>query len=496
MIVQGWNPMLHPRIGDVEADFELVCDNGQRLTRLFIHRHPLPFLARSESLMFPPRPLSFAKLGRLLSIALIGTFAPALIATEAPTAETWTQWRGPSRDGQVAGPTWPAQLSEDTLKPTWTLPLGPSYSGPIVSADRVFVTETRDKSTEVVRALDRLTGKELWSHSWAGALSVPFYAKSRGDWIRATPATNGKLVFVAGMRDVLVAVDVFTGKEQWSVDFVKKYGTGVPDFGLVCSPLLDGDAIFIQAANSLVKLKQDTGEVVWRSFEGKPGVMSAGSFSSPVLATIHGQRQLVVQSRENLAGIDPESGKVLWSHPVPSYRGMNILTPTVFGDAVFTSSYQNRSWLYSVAKTEGSFNVQESWSNSAQGYMSTPVIIDGHAYLHMGNQRFTCIDLKTGARVWNSDSFGKYSSLVAQGDRILALDERGFLLLIKADPKGFQLLDQRKVAAEDTWAHLAVCGEEIFVRELRAISAFRWQSPKLRADATPNREILRATAGE
>ena len=446
--------------------------------------------------MSPTRPFPFSKLSLLLSVGLLGTHSPALIAADTPAAETWTQWRGPSRDGQVAGPAWPAKLSEDTLKPTWTLPLGPSYSGPIVSADRVFVTETRDKSTEVVRALDRVTGKELWSHSWAGALSVPFYAKSRGDWIRATPATNGKLVFVAGMRDVLVAVDALTGKEQWSVDFVKKYGTEVPAFGLVCSPLLDGDAIYLQAANSLVKLKQATGEVIWRSFEGKPGVMSAGAFSSPVLATIHGQRQLVVQSRENLAGIELESGKVLWSHPVPSYRGMNILTPTVYGDAVFTSSHQNRSWLYSVTKAEGSFTVQESWSNNAQGYMSTPVVIDGHAYLHMGNQRFTCIDLKTGTRVWNSESFGKYTSLVAQGDRILALDERGILLLIKADPKGFQLLDQRKVAAEDTWAHLVVCGEEIFVRELRAMSAFRWQSPKLSADATPPAEAQRAATEE
>ena len=446
--------------------------------------------------MPPSCPLSFPKLGLLLAIAVSGAPASVLIAADTPAAATWTQWRGPSRDGQVAGPIWPAKLSEDTLKPTWTLPLGPSYSGPIVSADRVFVTETRDKSTEVVRALDRQTGKELWSHSWAGAMSVPFYAKSRGDWIRATPATNGKLVFVAGMRDVLVAVDALTGKEQWSVDFVKTYGTGVPDFGLVCSPLLDGDAIFIQAANSLVKLKQDTGEILWRSFEGKPGVMSAGSFSSPVLATIHGQRQLVVQSRENLGGIDPDSGKVLWSHPVPSFRGMNILTPTVVGDAVFTSSYQNRSWLYSVAKAAGTFDVQEAWSNNAQGYMSSPVVIAGHAYLHMGNQRFTCIDLTTGTRIWNSDAFGKYVSLVAQGDRILALDERGILLLIKADPKGFQLLDQRKVAAEDTWAHLVVCGEEVFVRELRAMSAFRWQAPKLSADATPPATSPRASADE
>ena len=31
-----------------------------------------------------------------------------------------------------------------------------------------------------------------------------------------------------------------------------------------------------------------------------------------------------------LAGVDPESGDVLWSQEVPAYRGMNILTPTVY----------------------------------------------------------------------------------------------------------------------------------------------------------------------
>ena len=394
---------------------------------------------------------------------------------DAVAADDWPQWRGPERNSQVGGPAWPAKLSDGSLTPLWRTPLGPSYSGPIASGDRVFVTETRDKSTEVVRALDRRTGRELWQHTWPGAISVPFYAKSRGDWIRATPATNGRLVFVAGMRDVLVAVDAQTGKEKWSVDFVQRYGTGVPDFGLISSPLLDGDAVFIQAANSVVRIRQETGEILWRSFEGKSGVMSAGAFSSPVLATLHGRRQLVVQSRERLAGLDPDSGQVLWSHPVPSFRGMNILTPTVVGDSVFTSSYQNRSWLYAVAARDGGFTVEERWSNNAQGYMSSPVIIGGHAYLHLGNGRFTCIDLATGTRVWNSDSFGKYVSLVAQGDRILGLDERGILLLIKADPAGFQLLDQHKVATQDTWAHLAIAGDEIYVRELNALAAFRWQ---------------------
>jgi hypothetical protein len=106
--------------------------------------------------------------------------------------------------------------------------------------------------------------------------------------------------------------------------------------------------------------------------------------------------------------------------------------------------------------------------------MSTPVFVDNHAYLHLRNQRFTCVDLRTGERKWTTRPYGKYWSLVANGDRILALDQRGDLLLIRATPEKFDLLDERKISNDSTWAHLAVCGRDVFVRELNALAAYRW----------------------
>jgi outer membrane protein assembly factor BamB len=393
--------------------------------------------------------------------------------------QEWSQWRGPNRDGQVNGPAWPDRLTDKYIEATWRVPLAPSYSGPIVSAEAVFVTETKDKSTEIVRALSRATGKELWKVEWPGAISVPFFAKRSGDWIRATPAFDGKSLYVAGMRDVLVSLDAKTGKENWRVDFTKAFSTAPPEFGLVCSPLLDGNALYIQAGNAVVKLDKRTGKVLWRALSNENGsIMNNGAFSSPVLATVAGQKQLLVQTREQLAGLDPETGQQLWIQNVPSFRGMNILTPVVFGDAIFTSSYQNKSWLFRISKGATGFAVNQAWENNAQGYMSTPVVIDGHAYLHLGNQRFTCINLQTGERTWTSKPFGKYASLVTQRDRILALDERGVLLLIKANPKEFELLSEKQVSEGETWAHLAIAGEELFIRELNAMTAWRWRTPK------------------
>ncbi len=392
-------------------------------------------------------------------------------------AGTWPQWRGPTRDGQFRGPTWPERLSDGSLQLRWRVPLGPSYSGPIVSEELIFTTETKNKEAEVVRALDRQTGKERWRVEWPGAMTVPFFAAANGSWIRSTPAHDGDRLYVAGMRDLLVCLDARTGKEHWRVDFARQLKSPLPAFGCVCSPLVDGDAVYLQAGGSVVRLNKKTGAIVWRALKDEGG-MNGSAFSSPILATLGGQRQLVVQTRQKLAGINPDSGDVLWSQVVPSFRGMNILTPVAVGDGIFTSSYGNKSWLFAITRAQDRFAVAEAWSNKAHGYMSTPVVVDGHAYLHLQNQRFACINLKTGERTWTSPPFGRYCSLVAQGDRILALDERGVLLLLRANPKAFELLDQQKISSAETWAHLAVAGQELYVRELNALAAYRWKSPE------------------
>lgn len=387
----------------------------------------------------------------------------------------WNQWRGPNRDGLVPGDTWPGSLDKKALTRLWRVKLPPSYSGPIVSETTVFVTGTENKKTEVVLALDRKTGKELWRTEWSGAMTVPFFAASNGSWIRATPAYDGESLFVAGMRDVLVSLNAKTGEVQWRVNFVKDLKTPLPAFGFASSPLLDGDFIYVQAGASFIKLDKRTGMILWRTLKDNGG-MFGSAFSSPIVATVAGKRQLIVQTRLKLAGVDPVDGKVLWEKKVPNFRGMNILTPVTFADSIFTSSYRNKAWLFDVSSMEGNYQIKEVWSNNAQGYMSTPIVIDGHIYLHLQNQRFTCINLLTGERTWTSQPFGKYCSLVAQNDRILALDERGILLLLKANPQKFELLGEQKVGEDETWAHIAVSGKHLFVREQNALSVFRWKA--------------------
>lgn len=327
---------------------------------------------------------------------VLGSTAGSLFG-ESPTGATWPQWRGTQRNGTVSTSTaWPSSVDEKHFVENWSVPLGPSYSGPIVAEDRVFVTETKDSKYEVVRALERTTGKQIWETQWEVSMTVPFFAAANGSWIRATPAYYGERLFVAGMRDVLVCLDASSGEVLWKRDFVADTGSKLQQFGFASSPLVVEDHIYVQAGGGFAKLDKLTGKTVWTTLADGGG-MYGSAFSSPIFATLAGVPQLVVQTRSSLAGVDPADGAVLWSTEVEAFRGMNILTPTVIGNSVFTSSYGGRSTMLNIAK-----------------------------------------------------------------------------LLIQASPAKFELISNREVA-DDSWAHLAVVDEHVFIRDVKAMNVYTWK---------------------
>ncbi|MBT5692539.1 MAG: PQQ-binding-like beta-propeller repeat protein [Opitutae bacterium] len=398
------------------------------------------------------------------------------ITNNSLTSATWNQWRGPNRDGIIpTSQPWPKSISKDTLKLQWERPLDKGYSSPIVSDEMVFTVETVEAKNEVVRAFDRQSGKQIWKTTWVGALKVPFFARKNGSWVRSTPAYDGTHLYVGGIRDVLVCMDAKTGEITWELDFVKKFGSKLPSFGFVCSPLIDGKDLYIQAGGGLAKLDKQSGKVLWRGLNDGGG-MWGSAFSSPVIRELNGVRQLIVQSREKLMGVNMMTGETLWEKKVKAFRGMNILTPTTYGNSIFTSVYGGRSTLFDIRKSGKGFEAKALWDNGQQGYMSSPVLIGDHAYHHLRKKRFVCMDLKDGEIEWTSErTFGEYWSMISNGERILALDEKGILFHINPSPKKFKLLEERKLTDHESWAHLGMDGKQVFIRHLNGIQCYTWE---------------------
>ena len=190
--------------------------------------------------------------------------------------------------------------------------------------------------------------------------------------------------------------------------------------------------------------------------------MFGSAFSSPVIEEINGNRQVIVQTRTNLTGVNPKSGKEIWSKPIKAFRGMNILTPTITDNTIFTSSYGRKIFT---------FQTHEKWKKTATGTnMGEP---SGRLYVWPHHPRRLLLYSPTqaedhlsghenGETKWiSSESFGKYMSMVSNGKEILALDEDGTLYLIDPNPEKFVIKESRKISESPTWAHLAIADNQI-----------------------------------
>ena len=145
----------------------------------------------------------------------------------------------------------------------------------LVIKKRALLKKTQHDASELLRAFDRSTGKQIWEAQWEGAMTVPFFAASNGSWIRATPAFDGKHLFVAGIRDVLVCLDASNGNIVWKLDFVAKTKSSLPSFGFVSSPLVDGQHVYVQAGGSLAKIDKREGKIVWQSLKDGGGMFGS-----------------------------------------------------------------------------------------------------------------------------------------------------------------------------------------------------------------------------
>ena len=114
--------------------------------------------------------------------------------------------------------------------------------------------------------------------------------------------------------------------------------------------------------------------------------------------------------------------------------------------------------------------------------MSSPILIGDHAYIHLRNQRLVCVSLGDGKRTWTSKPLAGYMSMVAQADKILTLGDDGVLRLFAANPKAETPLGEVSLlppgSDDSSWAHLAVAGEQLFVRDLTGVTAYRWTEKK------------------
>lgn len=367
----------------------------------------------------------------VLAAALAAGLAPGSAA-----AGDWPQWLGPQSNGSATGLLAGGKGDQPVqLHKLWQRPAEMAGAALSVAGDRIYTLEAHEGADFAV-ALEAATGKEVWrtrlGPTDAGAAEFTGPA--------STPSVAGGRVFALGTGCRLVALDAATGREVWQLALKEKFGTGAHRVGCQTSPLVAGDRLILQASgeteNRLVALAPATGEVIWTS----KGVDRTSS-SSPVLAEIGGERQVVVHYRSMTAGMSGlygarlADGEVLWS--VQLDQGSSVDTPLLLpGDRIVLQTWSDGR-LFQVRKEGGKLQAAQVWATGdIRAAAGPPVYHDGHLY-GFGQDFLACVDAATGKTVWKQKLYGGGVAL-ADGHVIAVSPASGQLHVVEATPAGYR----------------------------------------------------------
>jgi outer membrane protein assembly factor BamB len=390
-------------------------------------------------------------------------------AASSSTSPSWTQWRGPQRDGHTAV-TPPASFANAPAN-IWKIDVGVGHSSPLVADGRVYL-HTRQGDQETVAAFDLASGKTLWSQRYPAPLKVDPAASSHGPGPKSTPTlSNGKL-YTFGLGGILSCFDAATGAVKWRKSYEKEFPGTNPIYGAAMSPLVDNGLLIAHIGGenngALRAFDLETGATKWNWTEDGP------SYASAIAIDAGGTRQIITQTQKHIVGVAQATGPTLWKVPFTTAYDQNAVTPVVYKDLVIVSGENKGTFALRVTKQGAAWQAVEAWKNpEISMYMSSPVLVGDTLYglSHRNKGMFFALDAATGKTRWTSPPRqGDNAAIISAGQVLFMLTSEGKLIVAEASPAAFKPVRTWEVASSATWAHPVVLGDRVLIKDQQSLA--------------------------
>ena len=391
-----------------------------------------------------------------------------VVSAQAQT--DWLQWGGPTRNFISTSKGLAASWPEKGPRQLWSRPLGQGHSAIVASGNTLYTMYSQGEQ-EVVIALAADTGKTIWEFKYDAPTAGINYKEGFGP--HSTPLLVGDLLYTVGAVGKLHALDKKTGKVVWTVDLYKDLEGRKMGRGYSCSPLAYKNTIILTLGGegqTLVALNQKDGKVVWKkqTLDLSP--------ASPIIINVDGQEQMVAFMGKVIAGVDPNNGELLWSHPHVTDWGLNISTPIWGPDNLLflSSAYSGGSRVLKLTQAAGKTTVTEVWfNNRLRVHHSTAIRIGDYVYASSGDfgpAFFSGVNVKTGEIAFQDRSFPKTNFLYADG-KLIILDEDGNLALATVSPAGLKVISKVSLLKNLAWTVPTLIGTKLYMRDRQTIMA-------------------------
>jgi len=347
----------------------------------------------------------------------------------AEVAPTWTQYRGPHGTGVYDEGPLALDVPDGGPPLLWRAAVGPAYSS-VVVARGLVITMEQYREEEALLAFGEDSGELVWKHTWPAR----FYDMLSKEGPRATPAIAGERVISLGATGELRCVALATGELLWRRDLLEGGTYENLYYGTSASPRLLGDVVFAMGPSSVSAFDVATGEPRWSALSEQM------AYATPQLGELLGQTTLVVETAVRVVGLDPATGRELWSFPWEVSNGLSITQPILLApDRVLVSAgYGKGAQLMRLVPAENgedSVTSEVVWRSARlKTRFNEPVLVGEHVY-GLDEGTLVCLAVRDGRRAWKEGDYG-YGQLLTAGEHLLVVDEDGGVHVLTADPEG------------------------------------------------------------
>ncbi|MBA2646971.1 MAG: PQQ-binding-like beta-propeller repeat protein, partial [Pyrinomonadaceae bacterium] len=238
-------------------------------------------------------------------------------------------------------------------------------------------------------------------------------------------------------------------------------------------PLIVDDKVIVQpggtSGKSVVAYSKMTGAPLWKAMNDE------ASYTSPMLVTLAGRRQILVVTARRVAGLAPEDGAVLWTHPWANSSGINISQPIIAAPNRFfiSAGYGKGASLVEVsASGDKAFAARAVWeNNSMKNKFNSSVLHEGHIY-GLDEGIMTCVDVATGERKWKGGRYG-YGQVVLAGGSLIVTTEEGEVVFVKPTPMQHSEVARFSALEGKTWNNPAIADGRLLVRNATQMACYK-----------------------
>jgi outer membrane protein assembly factor BamB len=398
-----------------------------------------------------------------------------LLLRAALRAEDWPQWRGPKRDGVCRETGLLESFPASGLKVRWRVPVGWGFSSPVVAQGRVYLADSevvKPKAKERVHCFDETTGKALWTHVYEVAYEDWAFDPKQEIGPVATPLVRNGKVYTAGRVGHVFCLDARTGDVLWRRNLDRDYQVGFAPG--TPSPLIEGDLLILfiggKPGACVIALHKDTGKELWRALD------ESLTFSSPVVISSGGKRQLIVWTQQSVTSLDPATGKTYWRQRLLTSSEYAVSTPVCHKDRLLIGGL-----MFQLAPGKPAARVlwpaSKAPSRRVFSHTSTALLRGDYLFTAKSSGELICAEASTGRQVWESAKVtdlknGASIHLTPNGDSVMLYTDRGELIRAWLTAQGYHEISRvavleptfpfagRKVA----WSPPAYADRHIFAR--------------------------------